>query len=498
MESVTIQWNGTVLRVARGTRLSEAISHHAPCGGHGRCGKCRVIARGALSPVCEAERQHLSAAELSRGVRLACLCTVEGDCTVTSEAAAPLQILTKGSGGAIALAPTFRSLGVAIDLGTTTLAAKLLDRTGACLATKAAPNPQAQWGADVISRIEAALRGEKTALSTAVREAIDALLAALATAAGRRAGEIDRVVITGNSAMLHLLTEADVTPLSRAPFAIERRFGETLCAKDLSLTALCPDTPVYLPPCIASFVGADTTCALLATGLLESDAPALLCDIGTNGEMALVTGGTLTVCSTAAGPALEGVGISMGMQATDGAIDAVSLVNGLPFSHVIGEGPARGICGSGLVDAVACLLDAEEMDETGLLSHPFAALTDTVCLTQQDIRAVQTAKAAIAAGIEALLSTAGLSATDVTAFHLAGGFGSYLNLRSATRIGLFPHALKKCALIAGNAALSGAVMLLLDADAEALCRRIVTDAIHLELATNKAFTNAFVEGMLFP
>lgn len=496
-ETVKLTFDGRVMQIARGALLSSVLSVDAPCGGHGRCGKCRVIARGALSPASDTERRLLSEEDLARGVRLACLTYAEGDCEVTREESHAAKILSDGESAPITLSPVFARYGVAIDIGTTTLAARLYDRSGASRAERTRLNPQSRWGADVISRIEASLRGEGDALARAVREALDLTVAELAADAGISEREIDRAVITGNTAMLHLLTETSVEPLSRAPFEAGRLFGETLSAAELGLASLSPDTKVYLPPCISAFVGADMACALLASGICRKETASLLVDIGTNGEMALSVGDHLRVCSTAAGPAFEGVGISMGMRGADGAIDSVRLVNGSLFAHVIGGGSPIGICGSGLIDAIACLLDSEELDETGYLEDEEATVALPVVLTQADIRAVQLAKSAICAGLESLLVAESREADDVSRFYVAGGFGSYLDMKSAERIGLVPQGFAQKTTVMGNAALAGASMLLLDSSCTRECKEIASRAETLELATNPVFVEKYMQGMLF-
>ncbi len=489
--------NGEVRAVSPGCLLSLAIGGEMPCGGHGKCGKCRVIARGALSPISDAEKRLLPPEALARGVRLACLTYIEGDCTVETDADAPNQILAAGTAAEINLSPTFSAYGAAVDIGTTTLAARLFDRTGACIAEATRLNPQASHGADVISRIDAALGGQGGVLARALCAALDEMFVSLADAAGIAAEAIDRIVITGNTVMLHLLTETSVEPLSHAPFAVERRFGETVSAAALGLAALDAAAQVYLPPCIAAFVGADTVCALLASGLCRTSAPGVLVDIGTNGEMAISAGERLWVCSTAAGPAFEGVGISMGMRGAEGAIDAVTLVNGGLAVHTIGGGRPQGICGSGLVDAVACLLDLGELDETGFMEEEPAVIAPPVVLTQQDIRALQLAKSAICAGIKSLQVGSGLSSDALTTVKIAGGFGSYLNFHSAARIGLIPAELAGKAEVIGNAALAGASMLLLDAACTAECRQLADRAQVTQLAADPVFAEAYMTGMLF-
>ncbi|MBR2907769.1 MAG: DUF4445 domain-containing protein [Clostridia bacterium] len=494
--TVTVRYGGREIPAGIGQTLSEITKGEKPCGGHGKCGKCKVIARGALSALSDAERKHLTPEEQEGGVRLACLARVEGDCTVE-----PLheretsQIVTEGTLPAFLLDPTFSHYGVAIDVGTTTLAARLYDVCGKLLAQTSGLNPQSEWGADVISRIEASLAGKGDLLAGAIRGALDRMTVELANEAGIIPTEIDGVCITGNTVMLSLLTGESCEPFSHAPFAARRLFGETVTAGELSLSALSPETPVYLPACISAFVGADTTCAILATELCGGGT-AMLADIGTNGEMALYCDGRLTVCSTAAGPAFEGVGISMGMRGAVGAIDKVTVENGVISAHVIGDGAPVGICGSGLVDAVACMLQGEILDESGFLEDEPFTVREPVTLTQKDVRMLQIAKSAICAGLCTLLDSEGLRADQIPRFLVAGGFGSYLNRTSAARIGLLPTALAENLEAVGNAALAGASMLLLGAAFREKTKQMSKEATVLDLSTSSVFSDRYMSGMI--
>ena len=494
-DRIFITLNGRVLPAQAGTLLSHLIDGEHPCAGRGRCGKCRVLATGALSPVSEAEKKHLSEEELRRGVRLSCLTRAMGDCTVTTEQAGEAQILTSGVLPALSLSPTFEQYGAAIDIGTTTLAAHLYGKDGRLLAQAAAKNPQATFGADVVSRIEAALNGQGQALTAAILQAIDALLYALAEAVGVPTNEIDGVVLTGNTAMLSFACGVDTEPLSHAPFAVKDLFGRGVTAADLPLTALKGCTPVYLAPCISAFVGADTVCAVLSAQLQQHET-ALLADIGTNGEMALWHKKALTVCSTAAGPAFEGVGISAGMQGTAGAIYKVTVEKGRLISQTIGDTAPRGICGSGLIDAVAAMLQTDVLDEGGYLEGERFALCDTVALTDGDIRMLQLAKSAICAGIITLLKQQDLTPSAKIPLYIAGGFGTNLNLESAAAIGLLPAPLTKSATAIGNAALTGAAMLLLSREMRDKAEQLAKEAILLSLATSSTFSEAYMMGML--
>jgi uncharacterized 2Fe-2S/4Fe-4S cluster protein (DUF4445 family) len=245
-----------------------------------------------------------------------------------------------------------------------------------------------------------------------------------------------------------------------------------------------------------AFVGADISCAVLASGMCK-EKTALLCDIGTNGEIALWKEGQLYVTSTAAGPTFEGALISCGCSSIPGAIDRVWAEDGNIQIHTIGDQPAVGICGSGLIDAVAVLLREEIMDETGALDEDIT-FAPGVTLLQKDIRALQLAKAAIAAGIQTLLDGSGTTCEEIESFYLAGGFGSHLNLQSAAAIGLIPGELVEKAKVIGNAALAGASQLLLDQTALPVLREIAKNSRHYNLGGNPTFNTNYMEQMLFP
>lgn len=495
-KNATLCWNGTQSAVPHGATIASCIGIDAPCGGHGSCGKCKVIAHGALSPLSESEKSKLTAREIHEGVRLACRTLVLGDCTVTPYGVPEkTAVLLEGSSPKGPVSPLFRHYGVALDIGTTTLAARLYAVTGELLADCGRLNPQGHFGADVISRIEKSMNGKAELLAASIRGAIDEMLRELAKKAGIASTDIDMLCVTGNTAMLYLLTASDPTSLSKAPFAADRLFDETISAEVLGLCALSGNTGILLPPCISAFVGADTVCALLATGLCDRPTSALLADVGTNGEIALWSGNSLTVCSTAAGPAFEGAGITMGMRGAAGAIDRVQVANGRLIPHVIDDVPPVGICGSGLVDAVSCLLEIGELDETGYLEDDMT-IAGPVKLFAKDIRMLQLAKSAVCAGIQTVLQQQSVTPKQVEALYIAGGFGSYLNTQSASRIGLFPRALCHKAKAVGNAALDGAALLLLDEAALERGRSLANAARTLNLSTSSVFADLYMTGML--
>lgn len=453
-----------------------------PCGGRGVCGKCAVVLSGdASSP---------NAAELRCGTRLACQAVVCGDADVTLPALLPMhQIEGGGASDLQSLSPMAGRFGAAADIGTTTVAMLLYELdTGKCLGAASMLNPQTQVAADVIGRIDAALHGRSAELCQQIKAALSTLLATVCAQAGIPADSAASLVLTGNTTMLYLLTGRDPFTLSRAPFAADCLYGTE---------AQILDRPAYLPHCLHAFVGADTTCALLASGMTKQSRTALLCDVGTNGELALWHHGMLYITSTAAGPAFEGAGISCGCASVLGAIDQVRVVDGALQCRTIGGGAAAGICGSGLIDAVAALLEIGFLDETGFLEDDAFVLRDSVALCQRDIRAVQLAKAATYAGIMCLLSAADCDPEAVETLYLAGGFGSHLNIANAVRIGLLPGQLADRVQVIGNAALDGAAMLLLDTTARGEIAAMQQVAQHVKLDGNAEFTDLYVESMMF-
>ncbi len=467
--------------------LADVLALHGfaigkPCGGRGVCGKCAVRLVGNVSAPTAREREL--------GVRLACQSRLLGDCEVVLPDAAEMRQIELHSGARDLprdeLHPMPGRFGAAIDIGTTTLAVKRYDlRTGRCVGEAAALNPQTSVAADVMGRIGAAMDGRAELLQAQIVDALSGLLARAAQ--GGPAAEA--LVVTGNTTMLYLLTGRDPTALSHAPFEADCLFGEALPLLGAQ---------AYLPRCMNAFVGADITCAALACGLCDASETALLCDIGTNGEIALWKDGRLYVTSTAAGPAFEGAGISCGCGSVRGAIDRVWIENGRLGVHTIGDAPAVGVCGSGLIDAIAALLALGEIDETGATDCERLPLAGEIALLPRDVRAVQLAKAAIAAGLQTLLETVGVSAEEVRAVHLAGGFGSHLRLDGAAGIGLIPRALAGRVRVAGNAALAGAGLLLLDERRVADANRIAAASKHVSLGGNPRFNEHYMEQMLFP
>ncbi len=492
MSEVTITVNKRRITCKKGDLLIKVINGEAPCGGRGMCGKCRVKAKGKLSPVTSRERELLSPEDLKKGIRLACLTYIEGDCEVETEIKADTVIAEADLSVPVAADPCFKGFGIAVDIGTTTLAARLYDQSGKILSAASSLSPQIRWGADVVTRIESAANGKADEMRRAVVSGINKLISELALKAEISHTLIDFGVITGNTAMLSIFCGKSVEGLSRAPFNMGFPFGKSFSAKELCLI-LPENAEIYIPPCISPFVGADATCAIVASGLYEKEY-ALLADIGTNGELCLVKDGNLFVTSTAAGPAFEGVGITCGMRAQSGAIDSVKIINNSLSVHAIGDTEPRGLCGAGLIEATAALLELGIIDETGGMEEKYY-LSKNVYLTQQDIRNLQLSKSAISAGIKTLLCEAG--ATDPVPVMLAGGFGTALNPESTLRIGLLPKGKVGQIKPIGNAALGGAAMLLLNKSLKEKCDLIAKTATHVDLALSPTFSEFFMTDITF-
>lgn len=458
------------------------VSHRHPCGGRGVCGKCSVTLVGCVSEPDPMEHQA--------GVRLSCRANLLGDAEVwLGEERTMVQIEVGETKVINAVNPMKGKHGAAIDIGTTTLALKLYDlSTGECIGQSGRENPQRSVAADVMGRIQAAIEGKGEQLQRQIVAVLDAMMNEASAKAGIVPDQVEVMTVVGNTTMLYLLTGKSPVSLAYAPFRADDLYGrveEILGRKS------------YLPHCMNAFVGADITSAVLASGMCDRDEVSLLCDIGTNGELALWKDGTLYVSSTAAGPAFEGAGISCGCGSVPGAIDKVWAEDGEIRVHTINDAPPIGVCGSGLLDAIAAYLDLEEIDETGAMEDDKLVLGGEVTLLPKDVRAVQLAKAAIAAGIETMFTEAGITAEDVQILYIAGGFGSHLSIESAVRIGLIPEELKDRVEVLGNAALGGAVKLLFDTDLKKRAEEIANASRHVNLGGNKVFNEWFVEKMMF-
>lgn len=464
------------IRPLPGKRLSDQLQQAGvefPCGGEGICGGCRVRVLQGDVPITEPMRFQLSEQELRDGWRLACSAQASAPVVIEVEQWS-VRILSDEA--ELPVEPR-SGWGAAIDLGTTTVVAQLVSlETGEVEGIETALNAQSRFGADVMSRIQFELR-QPGELGRVIRDQIAAMLARLA--AGR---PLEEVLLAGNTAMHHLFCGLDVSPLAAVPF-----LSPHLGAQRLSADAVPWRAPTLFLPCLGGFVGSDLLAGLAATRLDKKRNCHVLFDIGTNGEIVCASREAIRCASTAAGPAFEGGRIGCGMRACDGAIDSVRAEDGRLVPHVIGGGPPRGICGSGLVDAAAKALDLGLLLPSGRLPRGPILLADDLPLTQSDIRQLQLAKGAMAAGLK-------MMAGDARRLLLAGAFGNYVHLGSARRIGLLPEDAEVEPI--GNAALRGTRLLLLSpASREDRIARILAAAEHIELAADSRFQDLFAESM---
>ncbi len=490
---------GQKLSVERGAPLHDALFAQGvefACGGRGRCRKCKIrVLEGSL-PVTPDDVRLLSRAELDEGWRLACRGQAGGDLKIEL---AQWEAAILADDSTFAFTPQ-DGLGVAIDLGTTTLVAQLLDRrTGHVLAVRTALNDQARHGADIMSRVEFGIANSgQSLLQNLIREQLGRLLAELLAAAPAHATGLKEVVIVGNTVMHHLFCGINVKPLAHHPFEPEYYGLQMFQAQNLGWN-LAGNPTVRFLPCLGGFVGSDILAGILAANLHESEAPLALIDLGTNGEIVLGNRQRLLCASTAAGPAFEGARISMGMRAVTGAISEVNLVDGQLRCHVLGNTAPRGICGSGLVDAVAAGLDLGGVKSNGRLVNGSAlVIAAPVVLSQGDIRELQLAKGAIAAGLRILAQRWGASLAGLSRVYLAGAFGNYINRASARRIGLIDFPPDKVQP-AGNTALLGAKLALFNLrENEGHYAHVLRKIVHVPLNEDPAFQDIYVEEMGFP
>jgi uncharacterized 2Fe-2S/4Fe-4S cluster protein (DUF4445 family) len=482
---------------------ASGLSLEQPCAGRGTCGKCKVIAEGALAPHDEIEQKHLLVAERTANVRLACRARVVGDARVT------LMPVVVYSNKIFARSNEFRAnddpLGLAIDLGSTTVAAFLVSlKSGVVYAGAGALNQQTIFGADVIARLDAAAR-HADKLAALAQSSIFQAIAALKLSS-RVLARIERVVIVGNTAMHHLLLRYPVDKIAVLPFQPYDR-ASIRDARDFFGNLFPPRARVALPPLIGGFVGSDTTACLASFDFDRARAPMLAIDLGTNGEVMATDGDAILVASTAAGPAFEGVNISSGTRAVDGAIIDARVEGGELRVTTIANRAPIGIAGSGLFALVHALRGAGVIEASGRYVQQHATIpiersngmarvviNERVALTQMDVRELQKAKAAIRVAADILLEKLNIAPRDVRRVILTGSFGSQLNKDALLGIGLLPNVERARIEMVANGAGLGAALFLRDegfARGEALAAR----ARHIELNSEPDFNARFVEAL---
>lgn len=543
----------------------------SPCGGKGTCGKCRVTIVNDKNG-----KNDKIGTEITRRQVLACQTEYEegmtiilpdqyseNDMAIVDTVINPATVSGKMTENAQEACDNGKEeLATACDIGTTTVACHLLSlKTGRALVTTAYPNIQRSYGADVISRIEAAKSDKLEEMRAAITGQIQQMINECLSRCGRENGRIRKLVIAGNTVMCHLFTGLSPESIGRSPFMPQEYFGRNYKGGELGFANV---DDIYIMPAVSGYVGGDITSDMLYidmykntaciqnTGVSKSDTTGqdiltanelqqnrlehdkqdtgklvqrekerLILDIGTNGEMVLGKSNDYTCCATAAGPAFEGAEIELGMSAVSGAISRVWVENDQIQVEVIGadrekgqEATAKGICGSGLIDALCVFLSLGLIDETGRIKthrqvsykyHRYLGddeeenecifLTDEVYITQDDIRKLQLAKGAVAAGIAVLMRARGLKCDDIGQVFIAGGFGSVLDKHSAAGIGMIPAELVDRTVAIGNAAAGGAMIAATNPNAEKRLDEIAKSMKYIELSSDKNFSDEYIRQM---
>lgn len=525
---ITFEPDGVQITIHAGATLIEAAGQadiilNTACGGRGTCKKClvKILPEAREVLACQyriqsnltvsipSESRYFRQQILEQGIET----KIEPENTIYE------QIRNKTSAEKI--------FGVAVDIGTTTVVAKLINiADGRCLATQASLNPQTQYGDDVISRIAYAETQDKlTHLHKAIVDCINELIAGLCDEASISADDIYELCAVGNTTMNHIFLGFPIGQLGRAPYKAHSLDSFDAPAGKLEIK-INPHGNVHTVENIAGFIGSDTTAVALASGIDSAEKVTLIVDIGTNGEIVLGTKDKLFAASCAAGPALEGARISCGSRAAEGAIEAVVIGQDDIDLDVIGNCPPRTICGSGLIDTAAVLLDLGIIDATGRFVEP-SALRETlpgaivsriskteeqisfilykaanenerdVVLTQRDIRQLQLAKGAIFAGIKILMQKLDITDADIEQIFLAGAFGNCIRPESTLRIGLLPASDTQRIHFIGNAAASGAQMILLSTRSRNHARELAEKIEYVEIAHEPDFQDIYADCMMF-
>lgn len=478
----------------------------APCGGKGSCGKCRIHFSGAAISVETGEKHFFTDEEI-----LACRYFPAGDCIIKLT---PPEEAIALSDDAFRIEAGAQGWGIAADIGTTTIAVQLFSfETGRMIAEEKELNSQISYGADVLSRLEYAAKEGHGKLADCLQSQLADMAQRLCARAGIDGSAVSTLSLCANTIMEHFAAGLDPAGIAVPPFEGKSLFGSEFVMPSKLAKAL-PSAKLLLSPCVAGYVGGDVVSGLAAVEACSSEELMLYLDIGTNGEMALGDKNGFCCCAAAAGPAFEGAELSCGMAGAKGAIDRVEISGEDISVHVIGGGEARGVCGSGVIDAVAAMLELKVISKSGRFAKasklpgplarrietvdgiPVFMLKDGVYLSLKDIRNVQLAKAAIRAGAETLMKKLGKTASDISKLVVAGGFGSSINIRNAAAIGLLPEVGAEKSLCAGNAALKGAAQALTSAGWEKQLE-MARLCCYTDLSSNADFPALYLENINF-
>jgi uncharacterized 2Fe-2S/4Fe-4S cluster protein (DUF4445 family) len=497
MPKIKIHNNNTVRNInyTEGSNLLQILQNHnfkieAPCGGNGTCGKCRVKIK---------QVGFINSCEYYPDADIEIILPNEKESQILT---AQHDYLLKLPVGPFLLANNISyPIGLAVDLGTTTIVFYWITLiTGSIIRNTGISNPQVKYGADVISRINYCTSESKIrTLQKEMLNAINQQIEQFCSLENVPAEYIVKVSISANTTMLHLLAGIDPTPIALAPFKAPFTEEKLYRPKDLNIN-INDSGVIHLLPSISAYVGADIVAGLASLQPPENIKNYLFIDIGTNGEMALVTPSKVYCCATAAGPAFEGASIYCGMGAFDGAISVYNQDGYLTIS----DAKPIGICGSGLIDVVAYILDKGIIQSEGILNENYVLVSEedsgnkqAIVITPRDVREIQLAKSAIFTGIKLLAKQALISLEKVDAVFLAGGFGNYLNPVNAVKIGILPQEVKDKIILVGNTSGTGAILKTLNNNFSQYTKKIIEKSELVELTTHPEFEMEFAMNMFF-
>ena len=531
---ITFQPSGKSVLIPKGISIKDAakivdIIIDSPCGGIGKCGKCKVkVIKGTTKPS-SFEKKCISNKDIKNGIRLACQTKVSEEMimTIPDKLDVDLKKMLLSEVKSVKSQKYSDKFGVAIDIGTTTIVGILVDlTTNDTISVAAKDNPQYEHGADVISRINYSINNQNGTkkLQNYIVTAINSIIKRFVKNTGIHSGQIRKMTIAGNTTMQHLFMGINPEKLAIAPYKpTVKGLYDSVNSFEIGID-IDKNAEIYIIPNISGWIGGDTLSMIFALGFDKSDKIKLAIDIGTNGEIVLGSKERILVTSTAAGPCFEGVNISCGMRASKGAIESVYFTDEGVYCNVIGNVTAKGLCGSGMIDAMAELLKYKIIDDTGrfrnykeLKKELSPVLLDSVIednkrikflvyknsahnifITQQDIREFQLAKAAICAGIKLLVNELGITVEDIDEVLLAGTFGNYIDKSNAQKVGLIPSVSLEKVKYVGNAACDGARLALVSQKVRNEMEENIKTIEHINLISQKDFQKTFVGAIYFP
>ena len=486
--------------------LERGIFVDNPCNGKGVCGKCKIkVLSGDVSPMSAEERMWLKEEEVAAGIRLSCMTKVYGDVEVEAvQQEREHKVLTQG------FLPEFdkefrEGLGVIVDIGTTTVVLALIDLiNGEELANASMINAQKQFGLDVLTRISYEFEHPETGakeLQKAMVDSLNEMIDAVCKDAKKDKKDIKEIHVAANCTMMHMLLGVDARSIGVSPYKPAFLEAKELQAKDIGLL-IDGEAELYCLPHVSAYIGADIVAGIGVCGLQKKKGKVLFIDIGTNGELVLLSNGKMLSCSCAAGPALEGMNISAGMRAAIGAIEDVKITSEGVELKVIGNAQAEGLCGSGILAVVKEMLQAGIIKKTGAFARNYGKSfvlqeEPEIAVTQQDVRQVQLAKGAILSGIVALLAKAGISMEDLDEVLIAGQFGAHLPAESLVGIGILPKCVENKLVYVGNSSKTGAYKTLMSSKARKEMEQLAKEIEYMELAESENYEQLFIKSMTF-